>query len=582
MCERCAAEYHDPADRRFHAQPTCCPACGPRLALLGAAGEPLDLGEPLTGDPLGAAAVLLQGRPDRRRQGARRLPPRGGRRLRGGGRRAAGPQAPGGQAVRGDGGRPGGGPRAVRGRRRGGGPADQPGQADRAAAPAARTRRSPRRPRRATGSSGSCCPTPRCTTCCSPPWPADGADQRQRLRRADRLPRRATRSSGWPGSPTRSSPTTGRSTSGPTTRWPALSAAARCRCAAPAATCRNRDVVPGGFPRPVLACGAELKNTFCLAKERHAFVSHHIGDLENAETLRSFTEGIEHFRRLFDVDPRVVAYDLHPEYLSTKYALDAGQTWTWSACSTTTRTSPPAWPTTAGPPARGGRPRHRGRLRRHRLRHRRHHLGRRVPDRGLRRLRARRPPGAGPAARRRGRDQAAVADGRRLPRRPASPDGLDRQGPAAWTSCGATPPTGRPSSHGAQGRERAADVQRGPPVRRRRGAPRRPRRDQLRGPGRHRAGAAGRPGRARRLPRRHRRGKPGKQPARRTAPRLPKRPPAPEAGRPFRVRGADLVRAAADDLAAGVPPAVIAARFHNGVAGRSWQRPACCSASATA
>ncbi|MFY9777963.1 MAG: Sua5/YciO/YrdC/YwlC family protein, partial [Trebonia sp.] len=85
-------------------------------------------------------------------------------------------------------------------------------------------------------------------------------------------------------------------------------------------------VVSGGFPRQVLACGAELKNTFCLAKERHAFVSHHIGDLENVETLRSFTEGIEHFRRLFDVDPRVVAYDLHPEYLSTKYALDCAQT----------------------------------------------------------------------------------------------------------------------------------------------------------------------------------------------------------------------------------------------------------------
>ncbi|HEY5988122.1 MAG TPA: carbamoyltransferase HypF, partial [Streptosporangiaceae bacterium] len=76
------------------------------------------------------------------------------------------------------------------------------------------------------------------------------------------------------------------------------------------------------FARPVLACGAELKNTFCLAKDNRAFVSHHIGDLENAETLRSFTEGIEHFRRLFDIAPQVVAYDLHPEYLSTKYALD--------------------------------------------------------------------------------------------------------------------------------------------------------------------------------------------------------------------------------------------------------------------
>jgi hydrogenase maturation protein HypF len=73
--------------------------------------------------------------------------------------------------------------------------------------------------------------------------------------------------------------------------------------------------------RPILACGAELKNTFCVAKRQHAFVSHHIGDLENFETLRSFREGIDHFRRLFDVDPAIVAFDLHPEYLSTKYAL---------------------------------------------------------------------------------------------------------------------------------------------------------------------------------------------------------------------------------------------------------------------
>ena len=76
--------------------------------------------------------------------------------------------------------------------------------------------------------------------------------------------------------------------------------------------------------RPILACGAELKNTFCLARAGHAFLSHHIGDLENYETLRSFTGGIEHFRRLFEIDPEVVAHDLHPEYLSTKYAMDLG------------------------------------------------------------------------------------------------------------------------------------------------------------------------------------------------------------------------------------------------------------------
>jgi hydrogenase maturation protein HypF len=80
--------------------------------------------------------------------------------------------------------------------------------------------------------------------------------------------------------------------------------------------------LPWSFPRPLLACGAELKSTFCVAAGRRAFVSHHIGDLENYETLRSFTTGIEHFCRLFDVTPEVVVHDLHPEYLSTKYALD--------------------------------------------------------------------------------------------------------------------------------------------------------------------------------------------------------------------------------------------------------------------
>jgi hydrogenase maturation protein HypF len=91
---------------------------------------------------------------------------------------------------------------------------------------------------------------------------------------------------------------------------------------------RSRGYVPEPvtvdrpFAKPVLAVGAELKNTFCLAKGQHAFVSQHIGDLENAETLRSFTEGITHFSRLFDIEPQLVAHDMHPEYLSTKYALE--------------------------------------------------------------------------------------------------------------------------------------------------------------------------------------------------------------------------------------------------------------------
>ena len=73
---------------------------------------------------------------------------------------------------------------------------------------------------------------------------------------------------------------------------------------------------------PVLGCGAELKNTFCILRGGEAFPSHHVGDLENAETLRAYTDGIEHLGRLLDVTPAVLAHDLHPEYLSTKYALD--------------------------------------------------------------------------------------------------------------------------------------------------------------------------------------------------------------------------------------------------------------------
>ncbi len=76
------------------------------------------------------------------------------------------------------------------------------------------------------------------------------------------------------------------------------------------------------LPLPLLACGGHLKNTFCLGKGHQAFVSHHIGDLENLETLTSFKEGITHFQNLFDIYPQAIIYDLHPEYLATKYALD--------------------------------------------------------------------------------------------------------------------------------------------------------------------------------------------------------------------------------------------------------------------
>ena len=75
----------------------------------------------------------------------------------------------------------------------------------------------------------------------------------------------------------------------------------------------------------LLATGGELKNTFCLARDRYAFLSQHIGDLENYETLQAFEDGIAHFERLFRIQPAALAYDAHPNYLSTRYVLSRSQ-----------------------------------------------------------------------------------------------------------------------------------------------------------------------------------------------------------------------------------------------------------------
>jgi hydrogenase maturation protein HypF len=82
------------------------------------------------------------------------------------------------------------------------------------------------------------------------------------------------------------------------------------------------DPIPLAMPlSEVLACGGELKNTLCLTKNRYAILSQHIGDLENLETLAFFRETRAHLERFFRVSPVAVAHDLHPNYLSTRYAL---------------------------------------------------------------------------------------------------------------------------------------------------------------------------------------------------------------------------------------------------------------------
>ncbi|MCF8126743.1 MAG: carbamoyltransferase HypF, partial [Desulfotignum sp.] len=71
---------------------------------------------------------------------------------------------------------------------------------------------------------------------------------------------------------------------------------------------------------PVLGCGAGLKNTICLIRGNQAFLSQHIGDMENHKTYEFFTHTIAHFTKILDTTPKTVAHDLHPGYMSTRFA----------------------------------------------------------------------------------------------------------------------------------------------------------------------------------------------------------------------------------------------------------------------
>jgi hydrogenase maturation protein HypF len=315
MCQSCAREYADPADRRFHAQPVCCPACGPTLRLLDREGRAAD------GDPLaGAAARLLEG-------AVVAVKGLGGYHLA-----ASAASEP---AVA-----------ALRSRKH---REDKPFAvmvADLEGAqslclidPAEEAMLAgPRRPivllrRRAEAAvAASVAPGNRSLGVMLPYTPlhhlllaavgrpivltsGNVSDEPIAYRDADALERLGGIADWFL---VHDRPIHVRADDSVVRGFRARELPLR----------RSRGFapqplgLPWPFPRHVLACGAELKHTFCVAKDGHAFVSHHIGDLENYETFRSFTEGVGHFRRLFAVDPEVVAHDLHPEYLSTKYALE--------------------------------------------------------------------------------------------------------------------------------------------------------------------------------------------------------------------------------------------------------------------
>lgn len=94
--------------------------------------------------------------------------------------------------------------------------------------------------------------------------------------------------------------------------------------AVPIRRARSYAPVPIELPfhseHDILACGAQQKSTFCLVKGSKAFLSQHIGDLENLETLEHFESSLDLLRRLLRVEPEIIAHDMHPDYLSTRLA----------------------------------------------------------------------------------------------------------------------------------------------------------------------------------------------------------------------------------------------------------------------
>jgi hydrogenase maturation protein HypF len=313
MCDACAGEYHDPADRRFHAQPTCCPACGPTLRLDGSADDPVVRTAALLAEGAVVAVKGLGGyhlavRADDE-SAVRRLRAAKHREEKAFALMAADLDAARGLVT-----------------------------LDDAAAGVLTSRRRPvvllqRRPDAAVaaavapgnGDLGVMLPytpvhhllaaalgTPFVLTSgnvSDEPIAYDDADAVRRLRpladaflthdrpihvRTDDSVVRVHRGAELP--------------------------VRRARGYAPEPVRLGLDL-----RRTVLGCGAELKNTVCLAQGRRAFLSSHIGDLTNAETYATFREQIEHLGRLFDLSPTIVAHDLHPEYLSTKYALERAE-----------------------------------------------------------------------------------------------------------------------------------------------------------------------------------------------------------------------------------------------------------------
>ncbi len=313
MCPDCAREYRDPSDRRFHAEPVACPACGPRLAVRGADGTPLG------GDPISVAGAALAG--------GRIVAVKG----IGGYHLACDATSPAAVALLRQRKRREAKPLAVMVR-----DLDEAGRLARLSDAERELLASPERPvvlvRRLDGSG------------LAPEIAPDGPTVGLLLPYSP-LHHLLLAAAGRPLV----------MTSGNLSEEPiayrdddalrrlagiadlflvhdreiearADDSVARIVAGRPLVMRRARGFVPSPvlvrhpFPRPLLACGAHLKNVFCLAARAEATLGPHVGDLDDLETLRSFEESVARLERFLRIRPELLAHDLHPGYLSTRYA----------------------------------------------------------------------------------------------------------------------------------------------------------------------------------------------------------------------------------------------------------------------
>ncbi|HXY39050.1 MAG TPA: carbamoyltransferase HypF, partial [Vicinamibacteria bacterium] len=314
MCAACRREYEDPADRRFHAQPIACPACGPRLRLLGNGGVAVEAKEPIAA----AAAVLLSGQVVA---------------VKGIGGYHLACDATSAEAVR-----------RLRSRKR---RDEKPfavmvrdlAQARRLADIAAEEERllsSVERPIVLVSRHEEAALAPEV----APGNPLVGlmlAYTPLHHLLLDAVGRPLVMTSG-----NLSEEPMAAKDEEAVTRLSGIAdlflshdreienrcddSVARVIAGVPTVLRRSRGYVPRAIAlarpvrHPVLACGAHLKNTFCLAAGDSAWLGPHIGDLDNLEAVRDFEEQVERLQRFLGVRPEILAHDLHPDYASTAYA----------------------------------------------------------------------------------------------------------------------------------------------------------------------------------------------------------------------------------------------------------------------